>query len=183
MKYTEIKKIIKTMITKGIPFNPNEKIVLPRNMTIRVNKIRFRNIKVIVLNKQGLQTYADVNTILNTYIALKNITSFQVDDDDTNIKYMGSYQEDKDLYVSDRLNKVLNRYDLDTDKEVLPKAKAIEWFKDLGYDLVVYEGKDSLGATYKGVFEIDYYFDDTCNDKLIIMDRLEKEVTSLLKHF
>lgn len=185
MDYDLIKEEILDKLTHGIPFNHNEKIKLFENKIIRINGIRLMNVKMLVLNSTGLQLYSDPNSSISDFVSIKKISSFKIDDEDIKVRYVLNNDEyHYDLFISRSINELLNTFSSETDKPLLDKDKAIQWFKDLGYNLNVFEeDNDDLDYHYEGIFEIPSFDDDTVNDKLYEAHKLEVEVDNLLKHF
>lgn len=182
MGYDLIKEIIKEKITYNIPFEENEKIII-KPMIIHINGFLFRNVRKISVDGSVLEIYSN-DGILDDFISTEDIESFEVDEENIKIKYVGSNSiHHYDLFVSKTLNDLLNRFDSETDKPVLPKDKAVQWFKDVGYTLEVYRENDNLDFHYEGIFEVPCYSDDTCSDKLRRLYKLNDEVNNLLKHF
>lgn len=180
VSYDLIKEEILNKVTHGIPFNPNEKIKLFENKIIRINEIRLMNVKMLVLNSTGLQLYSDPNSLISDFVSIKKISSFRIDDEDIEVRYMGNNDEyHYDLVISRSINELLNTFSSETDKPLLSTGKAVQWFKDVGYNLSI----DNENDDYEGIFEVPCYSDDTCNDKLKRLYDLNNEVLNLLKHF
>lgn len=180
VSYDLIKEEILNKVTHGIPFNPNEKIKLFENKIIRINGIRLMNVKMLVLNSTGLQLYSDPNSLISDFVSIKKISSFRIDDEDIEVRYMGNNDEyHYDLVISRSINELLNTFSSETDKPLLSTGKAVQWFKDVGYNLSI----DNENDDYEGIFEVPCYSDDTCNDKLKRLYDLNNEVLNLLKHF
>lgn len=180
--YKLIKEIIKEKITYGVPFDENEKISIAP-MIIHINGFLFRNIKKISLGADVLEISSN-DGILNDFISTEDVESFEVDDEDIKVEYVGNNDiHHYDLFVSRRINELLNTFDSDTDKPLLDADKAVQWFKDVGYELSILKEDDDLDYQYSSIFRVPCYDDDSCTNKLERLYKLNDEVLNLLKHF